>query len=822
MRVPYGWLREFVEVPWDPQELADRLCLVGVKVEAVHRLDYPLERVVAGRVTAVAVHPAATGLRVVTLEVGAGSPRQVVSGAPGMAPGDLVAVALPGAMLPGGRKVEETAFRGVTSEGMICSATELAIGAHPVQGEGIVKLPTGSEPGRPIAELAQIGEATEWVLELELTVNYAMHCQSVEGVAREVAALLGIPWQPRRPQVIEQGESVETWAQVEITDAELCPRYVLRVFHDLVPGASPVWMQRRLHAAGLRPIGVVVDVTNYVMLEQGQPLHAFDYHRLADRRIVVRRARDGEELVTLDGVSRRLDSSMLVIADARVPVGLAGIMGGLDSEVTAATRVVALESAHFDPATLQRTSLRLGLRTEASQRFSRWVDPEGTARAADRAAELLVAVGAGRVAPGSIDVCPAPFRRRPVHLRPGRVASMLGVDLQPHEIADYLGRLGFQTAGTQDGYLVTVPSWRADVSTEADLAEEVARLHGYNAIRATLPRGVLSYGVRPARQQAVDRVVEILVGCGLSEIMTSAMFGPRAFDRLRLEPGDPCRRALRLANPLMEEQSLLRTTLLPGLLEVMSHNASHRQLDVGLFEAAVVFLPGRDPEDLDGYRLATTGGDLSPWVREELRLSLGMMGNRAPAHWRGGGRVADFFELKGVVEIAGERLGWPSWRFDPSDHPTFHPARQAWLLVEGEKVGVLGELHPDVQEAFGLERACAAELELARLLGRSRAEVAYRPLPRYPAVLRDISLLVEATVSADRVAEVIRRSAGALLDRVTLFDVYRGPGIPEGTRSLAYSLVYRACDRTLTDAEVDAVHLGVREALVRELGARLR
>ncbi|MDQ7793863.1 MAG: phenylalanine--tRNA ligase subunit beta [bacterium] len=856
MRVPYSWLKEYVEVPWSPSELAERLSLAGVKVEAVHRLDFGLEGVVAARILSVADHPDAHGLRVLVLDAGGGRRHQVVTGAPGLSTGDLVPLARPGARLPGGgevgeaafqvaghpgrrphsrlpggRGVEEAVFRGVASEGMVCSLTELATGHPPAAGEGVLRLPPETTPGEPAGSWLDAGEE-EWVLELELTVNYAMFCQSLAGVAREIAAMQGTRWQAPEPGVAEEGTPVEAWTRVDLTAPDLCPRYVARVFHDLIPGPSPAWMQRRLVAAGYRPISSVVDITNYVLVELGQPMHAFDRDRLAEGRIVVRRARAGEELVTLDGVTRRLDEEMLVIADARAAVGLAGIMGGEASEVGPSTRVVVLESAHFNPLAVRRASLRLGLRTEASGRFEKWVDPGGAARAADRAAELLVDLGAGKVAPGRLDLCPRPVLARTVRMSVSGVNALLGLDLPADRATGYLTNLGFAVSPAHqvlreecppagDAYVVTVPSWRGDVAIEADLAEEVARSHGYNAVPATLPRGALTHGRRPRLRAAVEGVAGILVACGLDEIMTTPFVSPGAFDRLRLAVGDPRRNGLALANPLSEDQALLRTTLLAGLLEAMAHNAGHRQLDLGLFELAAVFRPRCDLAGMDAGELLAAGGDLSPWVGEEINLSLGLMGRRLPVHWRDGGRGADFFELKGLVEVLAERLGWEEVEWEPSDHPTLHPARQARLLVAGAVTGVLGELHPAVREAHGLEQAAVGELELGSLLARENG-AGYRPPPRYPAILRDISLLVEATTGAGAVKDVIRRAAGPLLEKLTLFDVYRGEKIPPGTRSLAYSLVYRAPDRTLTDEEVSAIHQRVREALVRELGAGLR
>ena len=831
MLLPYSWLCELVEVPWSPSELADRLTTVGVKVEAVREVDFRCPGVVVAKVVSVLPHPENPRARILTLNAGDGLSRQVISTAPGLAPGDLVPLALAGAMLPGDRRVEAEIFGGVRSEGMLCSLTELACGQQPGDGEGVLILPAAAVPGHAVDPLLE-APSTEWVLELELTVNYAMHCQSVLGVAREVAALTGTSWQLREHPVVETGALADDWVRVEIRDVDACPRYVARVFHDLAPGPSPCWIQRRLAAAGLRPRNHLVDITNYVLLELGQPVHAFDRDRLAEGRIIVRRAAEGETLIGLDGVERLLDPGMLVIGDARRPVALAGIIGGADTGVSRTTRAVVLESAHFHPGIVRRTSLKLGIRTDASSRFEKGCDPEAPPVAADRAAALLNAMAAGKVAPGRVEVCPRPPARTVLRMRASRVNSLLGTSLSASEVTGRLQRLGFETMPVRQGrrpmpvdtdvYLVTVPSWRGDVTAEVDLVEEVARSEGYDGLPSCLPKGTLTIGHRPAQRSAVDQAAGILTGAGLDEIVTSPLIGMAAFDRLRLAPDDPMRDALRLANPLTEDQAMLRPTLIPGLVEVMAYNAGRRQVDLGLFEIGPVFRRRRELSSLDRESVIRQGGDISAWVAEELRLALGLMGRRHPAHWRGAGAWTDFFDLKGLVELLGDRFSWGELRFEPSSHPSFHPTRQACLRVDGQVRGLLGELHPEILAVHGLDRALIAEVELEPMPRREATRRRLQPLPRHPAVLRDVSFVAAASLPAATVDAVIREAAGPLLERLILFDVYQGGEMAVGSRSLAYSLVYRAADRTLTDQEVDPVHSRVRQALVDRLGAILR
>lgn len=654
----------------------------------------------------------------------------------------------------------------------------------------------------------------EIVLELELTPNRS-DCLGIINVAREVAVVTGAAL--HLPEIRPEDDAgsgrktADDYTSVTIEDSGLCERYIARIIEDIRIAPSPLWMQERLLAAGIRPINNVVDVTNYVMLECGQPLHAFDYHRLTENRIVVRRARPGETMYTLDGSERELDDEMLVIADARNPVALAGVMGGLDSEVTEQTKTVLLESAYFNRVNNRLTAKKVGMRTESSLRFEKGIDIEGVAWAADRAVQLMEQIGAGRAVAGAVDNYVNPRFHKDIFLRAARVNHLLGTELSQTEILELLQRLGLDIRVQGDGgLLVSIPSYRQDLEREEDLVEEVARLYGYDNIPITLPSGATTQGIKNREQRLTDRTRELLVACGLTEVITFSFVNPNVFDRIGLAEDDPRRNVLLLANPMNEDQKALRTTLIPNLLEVAARNFNRRVLDLSVFELGRVFWPAADG---------------SPNVLPEEKTYLGglCMGGGF-ASWDMPAQPWDFFYLKGVLEELFEGLGEVEYQFQAaSDQLTFHPGRAARITVGGQDIGVIGEVHPDVQERYGLnKRVYAFEIDLGRLFDLIPEGKVYCPLPRFPSVQRDLALLVGDDIPAAVVAEKIRQLGGPLLEQVELFDLYRGGSIPAGQRSLAYSLTYQAPDRTLTDNEVNEVQQGIIEGLERELGIGLR
>jgi len=808
LRVSYQWLKEYVGVDLPPEELAERLTATGVAVE---RIEYPfqdLNGLLVGRILRVKEHPNADRLKVCEIEVG-DRVLTVVSGAPNLAEGIYVPVAPTGTVLPGGQVVQEVDFRGVRSEGMVCSPAELGLGDAPEDRAGIMILPESVSTGQTLMEALDLDDA---VLVLELTPNYAAHCQSMVGVAREVAALGGLTVHLPGVKLEEKPEPAADLIEIEVQAPDLCPRYTARVIDGVKVKPSPGWMQRRLRAAGIRPINNIVDVTNYVMIEYGQPLHAFDYERLRNRKILVRRARPGEKLVTLDGVERELGQDDLVIADAERAIGLAGIMGGENTEVTEETTTILLESAHFNRQAIARTSRRLGLRTEASIRFEKGVDPEGTVLAADRAAYLYQVLGVGQVLKGAVDIYPRPVLPARVKLRPDWVNEILGLQLSGDEIRQALARLGFEVQGAGRGeFTVIVPTWRADVEREVDLVEEVARMYGYDRIPTTLPVGPMGRRQRDQWSIFIERIRRVVVAAGLQEIVTYSFIDPSSYRRLRLDArtGAAEQSWVRLSNPLTEDQSVMRTTLLPSMLNTLAYNYSRGNEDLAFYEVGTVYLADEGGED--------------GLPREGVRLVVAAAGRTAPAHWLEKPARADFYYLKGIWEVLARDLGLHEVEFEPSDHAVFHPTRQAVIQVQGQQVGVLGEVHPGVVEDCNLpERTVVMEVDLDVLVGLADFGRKHRALPRFPATTRDLSVMVPEDVPAARITRAIQEGGGELLERVVLFDVYRGSPVPEGYRSLAFSMVYRAGDRTLTDEEVDQVHDRVRQKLENEFRVRLR
>lgn len=802
MRVPYGWLREYVEIPWAPGELAERLTMLGVKVKEVHTEALDCDGVVAGRVIEVVGHDQSGTLQVVTVDVG-GTNLKVVCGAPQVRAGRWVAVARPGARLPGGRCIVPESIKGTVSSGMLLSATELLYGELPVPGEGILVLEGKLQPGEPVAAALGLDDT---VLELDLTPNYG-HCLSMIGVAQEVAALTGGTVLRPEPAADPAALAECHWPlPIAILAPDLCHRYVGKLIGDVSVEPSPLWLQRRLQLTGMRPINNVVDVTNYVMLELGQPLHAFDYRRLAGPAIVVRRGQAGEAMATLDGLRRGLDEGMLVIADEEGAVAVAGVMGGARAEVTASTREVLLESAYFDPVSVRKTAWTLGIRSEASARFERGVDPTGQARAAGRAAYLLGRVAAATEQPGVADRWPVPFTPAMIQLRAGRAQSWLGIALSEAEVADLLRRFGFAVEERGRVMAVTVPARRPDVTGEVDLVEEVGRLHGYEHIPPTLPRSTTP-GARTERQLRTEAVRALLLGAGVDEVVTSSLTSPLDAGGLQLDPADARRRVVQLANPLSEEESVLRSTLIATVLKALSYNWRHAAPAARLFELGRVFLSQGD-------------GQLP---KEQLRLAVAAYGSTRTGHWGDRPPACDFYYVRGLAEAVAARLGLPEPEARPGREPWLHPGRQAVLSIDGRTVGVCGELHPEVAVRLDVPvGSVALELDLDVLLELEVPEVRHRMLPRYPAATRDLAVVVRDTVPVSRVLDTIRQAGGVCLESARLFDVYRGEQVPAGHLSLAWSLTYRSHAGTLTDGEVEARQESVRRALRAEVDATFR
>jgi len=803
--ISYNWLQDFVDLDLPPLELADRLTLAGIAVESVTGLGKDIDGVVTGRIETINPHPNADKLVITSVNTGK-EKLQIITAATNVKEGDVVPVALEGARLAGGLVIKRAKLRGVESRGMMCSGQELGIDPKTMpadQAHGIMILPPGTPLGRDAKEILGLND---FILELDLTPNRG-DCLSVVGVAREVAALLGQPFRLAETSFPETGENISGQVRVDIDDPDLCRRYVARLIKNVRVGRSPLWMQSRLRAAGMRPISNIVDVTNYVMLEMGQPLHAFDYDKLVDHHIIVRRAGDGEKIVSLDDVLRELNSDMLVITDPSGPVAVAGVMGGLSTEVTENTTSILLESAYFNPVSIRRTSRALGLRSEASLRFEKGIDLGGCLRAVNRAAQLIFDMGAGEVVSGVVDNYIAPVSEKTIIFRPKRATHVLGLDIPKEQATDILSRLQFKVQESGEDLLVTVPTYRVDVSIEEDLIEEVARIHGYQKVPATLPFGPSTHGVKTREQSFRTLIADTLAGAGFYEVVTYSFTSPRVFELMNLPADSPLRNTIKIQNPLSEEHSVMRTMMLPGLLEVLAKNFNRRVQNGAIFELGTVFLPRGE-----GYA-----------PEERPVLAAAAMG-RVTGNWKMAARELDFYFLKGVLESLFNVLGTDKVTFYPDKtNPCFHPGRTAALEAGGRKLGVIGELHPDVLEKYELpERVVALEIDFEELFAVSGRPKVYSPLPKFPGIERDLAIVIKQEILAGDIMEKIRKTGGKLLKAVSLFDVYQGGQVPQGYRSMAFSLKFQAVDRTLTDAEVSEVIAAIAAELSISFDAQLR
>jgi len=807
MRVPLSWLANHVDVDVPPEALADRLTFAGVEIESVDRVGEDLAGIVTARVLEVTGHPNADRLVLVRIDAG-GDDRSVVCGARNFAPGDVVPWAAPGAKLPGGVEVGRREVRGEWSDGMLASARELGVfDDH----SGILVLPPDTTVGVDLVEAVGLRDA---VLEVKSAPNRG-DTLSMRGIAREVAVLLGTDLKPLDLTVPEAGPAADGLADVQVQDAEGCPLYVARVVQDLdAARPAPLWMANRLYLYGMRPLGAVVDVTNYLLLDQGQPLHAFDLDRVPGQRIVVRRAGDGETLRTLDGRDRRLTAADTLITSGEQALALAGIMGGEDSEVRPDTTRVLIESAHFPPASVRRTMRRLGMSTEGGQRWARGVDPAGAEPVCDQAARLMAQLAGGTVAAGRLRAGPGVGERPAIRLDWARSAARLGAPTDPRFAAAQLRSVGCRTEVPDDRTVVAVPpSWRFDIELWADLEEEVARRWGYDQIPATLPKAT---GGRLTDEQRLRRQARgLLAGMGLTEAQTYPFLSQAALDQLGLDPDDPRRRTLRLANPLSEEAPELRTTLLPGLADVARRNLARGLAGVAVYELGAVFLP-------EGSGAARPERDRG-LPDEPLTLGLLLAGQRQRGRFDDPTAAFDFADVKGVVEGLVAGLGVDGVGYRAEGPPPYHPGRCAGVFLDQRPVGLLGQLHPRVAADLELPAATfAAELELAPLLAAvPRMRPAPTPSP-YPELSFDVAFLVPPGVAASDLEAALREAGGELLARLTLFDAYQGAPLPPGHRNLAYRVALQAADRTLTDADGAAVRDGMATLAADRLQATLR
>jgi phenylalanyl-tRNA synthetase beta chain len=775
--------------------------MAGLEVEAVEPYHFGLEKVVVGRIQSIKKHPNAEHLQICKVR-GAEGTYDVVCGAPNVAEGLCVPFALEGACLADGSEIHSGNVQGVLSQGMLCSELELGLGED---ASGIMVLDPKLEPGTPLSGALGLDDI---VLDIGITPNRG-DCLSVAGIAREVAALFGAPWSPPIINLDEIGPGVESLASVTIEDPDLCPRYAARVVQNIIIGPSPLWLRRRLEAHGVRAINNVVDVTNYVMMELGQPLHAFDYHRLDGHCIVVRRARPNESFVTLDGQNRQLQKDALLICDASRGVALAGIMGGLNSEITPQTNTVLIESAYFQPTGIRRTAKTLGLSTESSYRFERGVDPEGVITALDRAAQLIVGLGNGELATGRLDVYPFPLKRKPILLRVSKTNRFLGMSLSGEEVRQLLESIQLEVHTTNEDLLVVnPPSFRPDLSREVDLMEEVARLAGFERIPSASPMARLATA-KPAFEQAIrQQTKHILQSLGFCEILSYSFINPRAVDLLHLEDIDRRRCLLPLRNPLSEDQAVMRTTLLPGMLETAAKNQRQNNFNLRLFELSKVFYHKEDQE----------------LPEERFNLCGLLSGLRRPAAWNEPEELVDFFDAKGAVEATLSSLGisdihWSS----TAQAPYLRSGVSARILVSESYVGDIGEAHPKVLQAFDLKvPVYIFDVDFDLLLEKTGSVKKFQPLPRFPEINRDLALVVSTSIAVQDLLDYLEENSPEHAESITLFDQYTGEQVGTGKKSLAFRITYRSAERSLTDLEVNDLHTTLSQKVINAFQAELR
>ncbi len=800
MLLPVKWLRDYVEFDIDAKELAEKLTATGSHVEAIEDVDKGVENVVVGKILSIEKHPDADKLVITKIDVGGEEPLQIVTGADNITEGDTVPVAVVGAKLPDGTKIKKGKLRGVESFGMLCSADELGISQSVVpknQKDGIFILKGNYTLGTDIREeLSLLGE----VMELEITPNRP-DCLSIIGMARETAASLNkVLKYPVINIVKQQGDISELVKSIEVEDSSLCPRYYAKVIKDVEVKESPLWLQTRLMEAGVRPINNIVDVTNYVMLEYGQPLHAFDLDTLEGSKIIVRSAKDGETIKTLDESERNLDNSMLVIADEKSPIAIAGVMGGFDTEVTSKTKNILIESATFDATSIRRTSKKLNLRSEASTKFEKGLDPMTAEIACKRVCQLIEEMNSGEIVKGEIDKFGVEPKKRTIEVSDKEITKLIGIEIESKKILNILNHLEIVTEYNDGMYKSVVPTFRNDLELKADIIEEIARIYGFDNIGFAPLVGTLTRGEKSELRKLEDLAKDVLWGMGLNELMTYSFISPKVYDKILLPADDDKRNYIKLRNPLGEDYSVMRTTLIGNTMEVLARNYKYGVNAAKTFEIGNTFRP-------IGKELTA---DSLP--EEKKLLSLGMYGD------------VDFFSLKGVVKGLLDRLGIENVEYQAeTENTTFHPGRTANVIVDGENVGIIGEIHPDVLENYDIKVRClVGELDFKMLSEKSHLERKYTPLPKYPPMTRDIALTVDENLEVREIEKVILANGKNLVEHIELFDVYTGDQVEEGKKSVAYSIVYRSLEKTLTDEEVVKVHEKILEELENKLNAILR
>lgn len=810
MQVSIKWLKDYIDFTETPEQLADKLTMAGIPVENVVDPGEGLEKVVTGRIEKLEPHQNSDHLQICTMNVGLAENIIIVTGAQNVAEGQVVPVAMVGAHLPNGMKISKGKLRGVASNGMLCSAQELKLDLEKLPEEqktGIFILPSDTPVGIPAKDVLGLNDV---VLEFELTANRA-DCFSVFGLVREIAAITGN--KPHFPEIKvneDDNTKLNDIFSVEIADPDLCSRFSTRMLKNVKIGPSPEWMQQRLEGAGIRSINNVVDVTNFVMIELGHPMHAYDYDKITGKKLIARRAIEGEELHTLDDTSRKAKGEMLVIADSEKAAGLAGIMGGFETEITDTTTTVVLESADFYGPCIRRTARACGLSSEASGRFERGVDSETTIKALDRAAQLLQEMGACTVCEGIVDVYPNPKQANYVTFTPEQINNHLGTNIAKDVMLNIITSVGFDvTKDENDEITVKVPSWRNDVTCMADISEEIARLHGFDKIKSTLPNGVSMQGTQSAKQTFIDKVKASLSSQGLYETISFALTNEETFNKLNIPQDSPLRKAVPIMNPLSDEYPLVRTTLLSSIFDNLARNLARKNDDVALFEVGSVFFPKALP--------------VTELPDEVVKIAGAITGRRNAQGWNQANDMVDFYDAKGIIEELLANLRVTRYTVEAGTHYAMHPGKTALFKKGRDVIATVGEVHPAVLSAYGITKPVYIfELDATTVMKYMAKDLKYKALPKYPATSRDLAMLVDVDVNATDIEKAMTKAAGQNLTQITLFDVYTGKQVEEGKKSLAFSLTFQSNDKTLTDAEIDPAIEKIVAKLQKDFNANLR
>lgn len=810
MQVSIKWLKDYIDFTETPEQLADKLTMAGIPVENVVDPGEGLEKVVTGRIEKLEPHQNSDHLQICTMNVGLAENIIIVTGAQNVAEGQVVPVAMVGAHLPNGMKISKGKLRGVASNGMLCSAQELKLDLEKLPEEqktGIFILPSDTPVGIPAKDVLGLNDV---VLEFELTANRA-DCFSIFGLVREIAAITGN--KPHFPEIKvneDDNTKLNDIFSVEIADPDLCSRFSTRMLKNVKIGPSPEWMQQRLEGAGIRSINNVVDVTNFVMIELGHPMHAYDYDKITGKKLIARRAIEGEELHTLDDTSRKAKGEMLVIADSEKAAGLAGIMGGFETEITDTTTTVILESADFYGPCIRRTARACGLSSEASGRFERGVDSETTIKALDRAAQLLQEMGACTVCEGIVDVYPNPKQANYVTFTPEQINNHLGTNIAKDVMLNIITSVGFDvTKDENDEITVKVPSWRNDVTCMADISEEIARLHGFDKIKSTLPNGVSMQGTQSAKQTFIDKVKTSLSSQGLYETISFALTNEETFNKLNIPQDSPLRKAVPIMNPLSDEYPLVRTTLLSSIFDNLARNLARKNDDVALFEVGSVFFPKALP--------------VTELPDEVVKIAGAITGRRNAQGWNQANDMVDFYDAKGIIEELFANLRVTRYTVEAGTHYAMHPGKTALFKKGRDVIATVGEVHPAVLSAYGITKPVYIfELDATTVMKYMAKDLKYKALPKYPATSRDLAMLVDVDVNAADIEKAMTKAAGQNLTQITLFDVYTGKQVEEGKKSLAFSLTFQSNDKTLTDAEIDPAIEKIVTKLQKDFNANLR